>query len=256
MYENFPKIIQAVIFAACIFILAACITLICTGPLAAQENMTEGVPVVLAPRHESVLAAEIDSRVEKILKEFGQSFRRGTVLVQLDAGPAGLEVRRAKALLEEARKEFTILQDLYQTKSVSILELEDARSKQIVAEVDLTIARQKLARCTVKAPFAGRVCKLMLNEYEWVKIGTPLMKIVDDSVLLAKFLLPSSMYGHLKTGNKISVIVQETGRIYKGKISHIGAEVDPSSRSFEVFAEVKNDSSLRSGMRGTLLLQK
>lgn len=234
-------------------VMAVCILLFSSGG-AAQSYLGEGVPVVLAPRHESTLSAEIDSRVASIGREFGQSFQKGAVLVRLDTVPSGLEVRRAKTLLEEARKEFTIMGDLFKTKSVSILELEESRSKQVVAEVDLAIARQKMARCTVRAPFAGRVAKLLANEHEWVKIGTPLMEIVDDSVLLAKFLLPSSMYGKVRTGNNVTVEIQETGLSYGGKISHIGAEVDPSSRSFEVFAEVKNDGALRSGMRGLIKL--
>ncbi len=241
------KIMQTVVIAVCILLSGA--------SSMARMDLGEGIPVVLAPRHESVLSAEIDSQVAAIGKEFGQSFNKGAVLVRLDAVPAGLEVRRARTLLEEASKELNIMEDLFKTKSVSILELEESRSQQVIAEVDLAIARQKLARCTVKAPFTGRVVKLLVNEHEWVKTGTPLVDIVNDSVLLAKFLLQSSMYGKVKTGDKVTVNIQETGQSYQGRISHIGAEVDPSSRSFEVFAEVKNDGSLRGGMRGSVLMQ-
>ncbi|WP_321400553.1 efflux RND transporter periplasmic adaptor subunit [Maridesulfovibrio sp.] len=240
------KMMQTVVMAVCILLSAS--------SSMAQTDLEEGVPVVLAPRHESMLSAEIDSRVAAIGKEFGQSFKKGAMLVRLDAVPAGLGVRRTKTLLAEARKGLKIMEDLFKTKSVSILELEESRSKQVVAEVDLAIARQKLARCAVRAPFTGRVAKLLVNEHEWVKIGTPLMEIVDDSVLLAKFLLPSSMYGNVKINNKVTINIQETGKNYEGEISHIGAEVDPSSRSFEVFAEIKNDGALRSGMRGLIKL--
>lgn len=246
LHNSTQKIMQTVMLTVCILLFGS--------PATAEQEATQGIPIVLAPRYESILAAEIDSRVTKITKEFGQNFKKGHVLIDLDAVPAGLGVRRAKAQLQEASKKFGILQDLYKTKSVSVLELEEARSKQVVAEVDLAIARQKLARCTVKAPFSGRVAKVLVHEHEWVKIGTPLLEVIDDSVLLAKFLLPSFLYGSLKTNGKVSIDIEETGRIYEGRISHIGAEVDPSSRSFEVFAEVKNDASLRSGMRGTITL--
>ena len=236
-------------------LLAVCILSFC-GPAMAQSNLAQGVPVVLAPRQDSVLAAERDSRVTVIDREFGQVFKKGTVLVRLDSRSAVLGVRRAKATLEEALKKFSIMQEMHKSKSVSTLELEEARSKQLVAEVDLSIARLKLARCTVKAPFAGRVARVLAREHEWVETGDPLMQIVDDSVLLAKFLLPSAQYGQVKPGDKVAVSIEETGQTYEGVISHMGAEVDPSSRSFELYAEVKNDSSLRGGMRGTIVMQE
>ncbi|NDV24538.1 efflux RND transporter periplasmic adaptor subunit [Desulfovibrio sp. JC022] len=234
-------------------LLAVCILLFCSVSAFAQKPATGEIPIVLAPRHESVLAAEIGSRVIKIYKEFGQSFRKGNTLIRLDNGPAELDVRKAQAQLDRASKEFEITQDLFKTKSVSILELEEARSKQTVATVDLVIAKQKLSRCTVHAPFSGRVSKLEIHTHEWVEVGQPLIDIVDDSVLLAKFLLPSSMYENVKIDSAAHVSIQETGKSYTGRISHIGAEIDPSSRSFEVYAEIKNTSGeLRGGMRGAI----
>lgn len=234
-------------------LMAVCILLLCSVSVFAQEPVSGEVPIVLAPRHESVLAAEIDSRIVKVYKEFGQSFRKGNTLFRLDSAQAELGVRKAQAELDRASKEFSITEDLFQTKSVSILELEEARSRQTVAKVDLAIAEQKLSRCVVHAPFDGRVSKLAVHVHEWVETGQPLIDIVDDSVLLAKFLLPSSMYMNIKVDSKALVSIQETGKTYEGKISHIGAEVDPSSRSFEVYAEIQNKSGeLRSGMRGMI----
>ena len=225
-------------------------------PVQAMDTDSGGVSVVLAAHHEATLAAETGASVRHIYKEFGQGFKKGDKLVQLDPTTTNLNVRRTKAVVAEAQKAFTILQDLYETKSVSILELENARSELAVAEVDLAIARQEYSRCFVNAPFSGRVRKVLVHEHEWVKKGDPILEIVDDSVLLAKFFLPSSMFDKIKKGDKVVASIQETGQQYTGTISHIGAVMDPSSRSFEVYAEIPNtESSLRCGMRGVLQMQ-
>jgi RND family efflux transporter MFP subunit len=225
-------------------------------PAQAMDTNSGGVSVVLAARHEAVLSAETDANVQLIFKEFGQEFKKGAKLVQLNPTTTNLNVRRTKAVVAEAQKAFTILQDLYETKSVSILELENARSELAVAEVDLAIARQEYSRCFVNAPCSGRVRKVLVHEHEWVKKGDPILEIVDDSVLLAKFLLPSSLFGQIKLGDNVIATIQENGKSYSGTISHIGAVMDPSSRSFEVYAEIPNtESFLRCGMRGILQMQ-
>ncbi len=117
----------------------------------------ESFSVVLKPRREAVLSAEVDARVERVLKEFGQSFRKGEKLVQLDSTLYRLRLKKAKA--EEAKEQtaFTAISDLYKNKSSSIIELEEARLNLSNAKTEVVFARYKLDRCTISAPYNGRV---------------------------------------------------------------------------------------------------
>lgn len=133
--------------------------------------------------------------------------------------------------------------------------LELARKDEAVAQVNVDIAADDLAACSLLAPFPGRVSKVYVNEHELVDRGTRLLEIVNDRVLWAQFLLPSRVFGRVRTGQTVSIRVVETETAVRGVISHISASIDPASESFEVYATVKNaDGGLRSGMRGRFTL--
>ncbi|MBI5522291.1 MAG: efflux RND transporter periplasmic adaptor subunit [Desulfarculus sp.] len=210
--------------------------------------------VVLTSRRESVISAEVRAQVNRIHREFGQSFNTGQVLIELDSSTFHrLNLDKAEVMLEAARKAHAVTLQLFNEKSASILELEKTKADLAVAEVNRRFALRGVTLCRVVAPYAGRVEKLFVNEHELVDEGRPLVKIVDDSVLRARIILPSDLFGSLKVGQPMNILIKETGKEVAAKISHISAVLDPASGTFEVYAEVDNaGGAMRSGMTGRL----
>ncbi len=265
------------------------------------------VAVILTPRQQAVLSAEVSGRVVAIRKELGQSFGPGEVLVQLDdltyrinqrLAEARLEAaekelahiqkltadqtrrRHAEAVLEAARMNLEATQRLYKKGHASLVDLENAkrdaktaqaecelvvvsaakelihaRREVVVAQGKRDLADKEFDACTIEAPYAGRVARVFINEHELVQHGTPVVEVVNDRVLLAKFLLPSSLFRSVRLGRQLELAVNETGKTIAVKVSHIAAVLDPASVTFEVYAEIDNaDGNLRSGMNGILSL--
>lgn len=210
--------------------------------------------VVLTPLHEAIISSEVKSEVLRVHREFGQSFRTGQVLVELDTVQYRLNLEKAQVLVEAARAVYEITANLYQKGTASKLEIEKAKMELSVAEVSKKFALRDLASCRVVAPYNGRVEKPLVNEREWVDVGRPLMKIVDDSVLRARIILPTEMFGSIKLGQPLKVMIRETGAAVTAKVSHVSAVMDAASATFEVYAEVENAGGhLRTGMTGRLL---
>jgi RND family efflux transporter MFP subunit len=212
--------------------------------------------VVLTTRKEAVLSSEVRAPVHRVHREFGQSFAPGQVLIELDATSFHrLNLEKTEVLLAAARKAHTVTSQLFKEKSASILELEKAKAELAVAEVSRKFALRNVNACRILAPYGGRVEKLFVNEHELVDEGRPLIKIVDDSVLRARIILPSDLFGSLKVGQPMSILIKETGKEVTAKVSHISAVMDPASATFEVYAEVENTGgALRGGMTGRLLV--
>lgn len=132
---------------------------------------------------------------------------------------------------------------------------ENAKKELSLAKSNLQIAKDELDNCTIKAPFSGRIVNVLIDEHELVQKGTPLLELVNDSVLRAKFLLPSSYFKKIKKGQKVKINIIETGKKTAATVSHISAVIDPASESFMVYAEVDNTKGLlRVGMRGRFKL--
>ncbi len=214
---------------------------------------SEFFSTVLKPRQEAILSAEVDARVEKIAKEFGQPFRKGEKLIQLDSTLYRLRVKKAEA--EEAKEQitFTAISDLYKNRSSSIIDLEEARLNLSNAKTELVFARYRLDRCAISAPYNGRVERLAVNENEWVNAGDPLIKIVGDGTLLARTLIPASSLPLFTLDKEVEIALAD-GKKVAGRVSHLGAVMDSASQTFEIDIEVPNtDGSLISGMTGKII---
>lgn len=188
--------------------------------------------------------------------------------------------RHTQAVLAAARANLAATERLHQDGHASQVDLENARRDVVTAEVEcelaesttardvtqaerelvlaegkLQIARSELEGCALAAPYAGRVARVLVHEHELVERGRPLIEIVDDTVLRAKFLLPSRLFRAVPVGKVLTLNVVETGETVSMQVSHVAAVLDAASATFEVYAEVDNrDGRLRAGMNGWLAL--
>ena len=125
----------------------------------------------------------------------------------------------------------------------------------VITRGQWNIAIHEHDACTIRAPYAGHIARVLVKEHEFVERGTPLVEVVDDSVLLAKFLLPSALFQSVRKGLELNLAITETSDNVVVKVSHIAAAFDAASVTFEVYAEVDNaDGNLWAGMNGSLSL--
>ncbi len=223
---------------------------------AAPRIQTGGEPlsVVFTPFREAVLSARVFSRVDRVVKEMGQSFAQNDPLILLDESEYAINAEKSRAKAAAAGKNLEVARRLRADKSVSALDLENAVRDARAAGADLAQDERELEACKILAPFAGRVKKLFIHAHETVDKGDPLVEIVDDASLTAKILVPSDLFGKIAVGEKLSIAVRETGETVTGTVSNINEVLDPASGTFEVYAVVDNSGqSLRSGMTGRLV---
>jgi RND family efflux transporter MFP subunit len=242
--------------------------------MAAVFNMQAGeqsdlpVKVVIFPLREAVIPALVESRVMKYHFYEGEKFPSGKILANLDKAVYKQRLLKMEASLKEAeaglkfaKKNAARTKDLF-TKGVlghtelerTELEEEIADAKYLAAKANLIVAQRELAFCDISVPFNGRLVEKLVNEYEYVRTGQPLMKVIDDNQLLAAMHLPSGDKNKIKLGQKMTIRVDETGTIHKGKVYKISGVIDPGSRTFEIKVLLDNkDGALSSGMSGVLL---
>ncbi|MHC4873846.1 MAG: efflux RND transporter periplasmic adaptor subunit [Planctomycetota bacterium] len=219
----------------------------------AEIKITESIPVLLQPRRKAVLSAEVSVRLTKIHKEMGESFKKDDILLECDATVFEARKKKAKADLETAAAALAAATRLYKSKSRSLLELMKAKNDEAVARSNLAVAEHELNSCTVKAPYDGRVVKVMADEHELLQRGEELISLVDDRVLRARFLVPANFFQSLKKKFRVLIKIPGVERDISGTITHISASIDSASNTFEVYAEVDNrESILRGGMIGAL----
>ena len=94
-----------------------------------------------------------------------------------------------------------------------------------------------------------------MKENEIVQQGQPLIEIVDDQIMRAKFHVPLGFNGHLDIGQILNVKVRGINKNFECKITHISPQMESNTFTFQMFAEIDNAGNiLQGGMTGEILL--
>lgn len=222
-----------------------------------EQPPTVSFRVVLSPLQRTRLSSQISSPVEIITKRMGESFKKGEILIRLDDDVYIGNLKKAQATLMKAITEFEGRKELYSARSASLFELKEAEANLQSAESDVIVAKKNLDAAYLLAPYDGKVVSISIEEHELPISGKELIEVVDDSILLAKLLVPSNFISQIKLGDPLDINVKELGRTVQARISRISPVIDPSSSTFKVDAEIDNRTGvLKAGMTGTTTLQE
>ena len=137
---------------------------------------------------------------------------------------------------------------------------EQARAEIKAAEASESIARLNLARSHARAPFDGVVSERISNAGDYVKTGTPLFRLVNDTELKYMVQAPERYSGMVENGQRVELTVDALPQqVFEGTVYLINPAVSPATRSFSLAARVLNaDRKLKaySFARGELILRK
>lgn len=226
-----------------------------------EKPEEEELHVILAPKEKAVLSnqistpilsSQVSETIKKIYKRMGESFKKGDVLIEIDDEIFVANVQKAEGVLSRAKAGLDAREKLFKDNISSYLELKEAQALAASAEAELVLARTQLDGATILAPFNGKVVAVAIEEFELPQPGQALMEVINDEVLLAKVLVPSTLFKNLSIGKIINVHIRETDTNEEARIIRIGAIIDPASGTVAIDAEVNNhDEHLRAGMTGT-----
>lgn len=210
----------------------------------------------LLPRRFTTIAAEIGAKINRLPIPEGGAFKAGQLLVGFDCSMQQAMLQKARAELSAAEQTYRSNQRLLELNSVGKLDLDVSRANVSKSAAEVGAQQAVLAKCSIAAPFAGRVAEQKAREQQFVQPGQALLDILDDSVLELEFLVPSSWLGWLKVGNGFQVEIDETRQRYPAKFIRIGARIDPVSQSIKVAAAIDGKfPELIAGMSGRVQIQ-
>ncbi len=210
----------------------------------------------LAPHRHTTLAAEIGAKVRSIGAKEGSSFKKGQSLISFDCSLQQAQLNKARASLSAASKTWEANKRLAELNSVGQIELELSQAEVQKNQADVASMSTMLSKCSIAAPFAGRVSEQKVQEQQYVQPGQALLEIIDDSVLEIEFIAPSKWLSWLRTGYRFEIRIDETRTSYPAKIQRIGARVDPVSQSVKFFAAIDGKfPELIAGMSGHVVLK-
>jgi len=246
-------------------------------------------------RTSAAVAAKVMAPVREVRVQAGDRVSEGQLLALLDARDLEANYRRAEAGREEARSAqaeadhgvaaakaqldlakvtFGRMKELYDKKSISNQEFDEATARLKAAEASHEMAQAKVAQVRAKiaqaeqevqaagvmrgyaeihAPFAGVVTSKTAEPGSMATPGAPLMTIEREGAYRLEAQADESRVKSIRVGQTVSVTLEALDRTLNARVSEIVPAVDAASRAYTVKVDLPALAQLHSGMFGRAL---
>ena len=226
-----------------------------TGP------MSERISAVGSLRSDEavIVRSEVAGRVVEIGFEEGRSVEKGALLLKLDDSLNRAEVADAEARLELAKRNFSRTEELFGNQVATARSRDEARSSLDVGTATLELAKVRLEKTRLVAPFAGIVGLRLVSVGDYITVGQDLFNLEDIDPIKADFRVSERYLSAVRPGQAIEIGVDAyPGRVFKGEVFAIDPRIDAAGRSVVIRARISNQEKLlRPGLfaRVTLILE-
>ena len=265
----------------------AALVLLSAPPALAQEGMppaavvtarvtvgTISEEITLAgttrPIRDSLIATEVDGRVLARRVEKGDFVEKDGILFVLDQvrleralDLARAELEEVKARLERATRQEERALELHKKQVLSPSLMDEAvserraqESRREQARVQIEAIKDDLARCLIRAPFAGVVTELYTEVGQWLRQGEPIVRLADFETIEIVVNLPERYYAQVvKDADAPATLASLPDLTLQGKVFAVVPQVESAARTFPVLVRASNpDRSVGGGMLAQVTL--
>jgi RND family efflux transporter MFP subunit len=262
---------------------------------ASTDDLSRGVVLTaeFKPFQEIDVMAKVAGYVKEIRVDVGDRVRQGQLLATLEVPEMADDLARARAAVERsaaevarAKDEITRAESAHQIAHLSYerlaevnrkrpglvaqQEIDDARSKDLVAEAQIAAAKSNLAAAIqqvdvnkaelakvntlhdytrVTAPFAGVVTKRYADTGSMIQAGTasqtqamPVVRLSENSLLRLILPAPESVVPRIRVGQQVDVKVPSLNRTFPGKVARFADSLQVATRTMDTQVDVPNPS--------------
>ncbi len=266
-----------------------------TVPVArvSSENLSRGLVLTaeFKPFQEVDVMAKVAGYISKINVDVGDRVHQGDLLATLEVPEMADDLRRARAALDRSEAEVARARDeLRRAESAHELahlsferlsgvakkkpgliaqqEIDDARSKDLVSEAQVSAAKSALAAANeqvgvnqaemqkvqtmiqytrVTAPFTGVITKRYADTGSMIQAGTasqsqamPVVRLSENSLLRLILPVPESSVPAVHLGQPVEVQVPTLHRSFPGKVARFADQLSLSTRTMDTEVDVPN----------------
>ena len=213
----------------------------------------------LEAKESVLLKAEAEGSITGIFFEEGDWVKEGQVLIKLndakiEASMAQLQARLHQMQVQLANSERTLQrkEPLVKEELVSKQDFDDLQSRIEVEKATLKEIRAQLAHnrellddTEVRAPFAGATSERKISVGDFLRIGDPVVQLVQLNPLEVAFRVDEKYKTSLYPQQPVALMVAAyPGKKFQGEVYFISPDIDISTRTFLVKSRVANEQAL------------
>ncbi len=224
---------------------------------AAKQSISDNFSLMgtIAANNDVVVMSETQGRVVKVNAQVGDYKTAGSVLVEVDDELKEANYKAAKMNYEKAKNDLERFESLYNDKSISESQIEQARWSFQNAELQFIVARRQYRDTKITTPISGIVTARPVDIGSMLQ-GSPqpsiVANIVDISKLKVKINVAEKDVFKLTIGDNVEVTTDVyPNATFNGKVITISAKGD-ESHTYPVEVRIDNSKThpLKAGMFG------
>ncbi|MGB5236488.1 MAG: HlyD family efflux transporter periplasmic adaptor subunit [Flavobacteriaceae bacterium] len=235
---------------------------------------------IMVPANGNLVAkrrVELFSEVQGVFRKgsrlfkAGQPYRKGEVIIKIDASEYYASVQSAKSnlynlitsIMPDLRLDYPEVYEKWQSylngfdlnrTTPPFPEMSSDNEKYFISGrgiltnyYDVKNMEQRLAKYTIRAPFSGILTDALVTEGTLIRSGQQLGEFIDMKVYELEVAISKSYSDLLKLNETVELTTLDMSKTYVGTVSRINGKVDQTSQTIKAFIEV-SDKDLKEGM--------
>jgi len=211
-----------------------------------QEALVRSIVAVgsLLANEQVMLQPEFEGKVVTIHFKEGQKVNKDDLLITLDDSIYMAELNQAEARLKLSQANTRRINALRKKGLSNEQEEDQAVSELGVNKASRVLARTRLQKMAIHAPFAGTVGLRSISEGDYLPRGQDIVTLINSNPIKLEFRIPEVYLSEVAIGQSVDVLVDAfRGEKFSGEVYAIAPEVDVGGRSFMVRAQIANDDN-------------
>ena len=273
---NSRRMLQAYFCTKCVFFLLLSLAS-CTkdeGPKVKEEIVRPAKIITVGKGEQGVRTfpaevkasdrSELAFRINGVLKQLpvkaGDVVKRGQLLAQVDQTDYKLRLEDRKAKYDLAKVQYERADKLVKDRLIPIADFDRAKSTFLASQADYKLAQQDMDYTSLRAPFDGRISRVLVKNFENVQAKQPIMVIQTEDSIDLEVYVPESIMVRVRerpTEKRTGVEVrfdQYPDKVFRAFSKEFDTEADPKTQAYRVLLTMKKPDGLRllPGMTATV----
>lgn len=191
--------------------------------------------------HGVEVSSQVAGQVVSVHFHPGDQVIQGQSLIQLDDASDLAELHNDQAALALAQIEYSRQKLLMAQMATSKESFDQAKAKYDQAQASVAGDNVAVAKKNICAPFTGKIGITPVDLGQYVTAGQALVSLQAMDPMLVDFYLPEQDLKDIAVNQPVSITISAyPNTAFQGKITAIDSTVDPSTRNFQVRAEIPN----------------
>lgn len=200
-------------------------------------NQTLEINGITEANRSVTVRSEANGRIIRLLKQQGDTVKRGEIIAQVDLQDIPERIVQATAFVEQTRLEYEGSKKLAGQGLNNEAQLARALANFEQAKAQLASLELQRSNTNIRAPFAGQIENLNLELGSFVQSGSAIADVYDYSKLTFVGAVSEKDISSLSLG-QIADVKLVNGDTTKGTVVYIGSVTNPATRTFQVELEI------------------